>query len=188
MGRLLFRTLLLTYARKDSIQDLDAGGRRRIRMLGAMLQMAKGSGLIPDLINTCRGRRKESSDFKPVPFAALENSFGPLPPGAEATLTRFFRVKIQSLHFCGRAFYGLPLIEGFQHLALLFPVILWLARWRASAEARSSLSDADIQRAITLVDHHHGYSPILATAWSRQRVRLLSQRDDISRLCYSLAG
>lgn len=178
LGRLFFRTLVFTYARRDSIQDLRVGGGRRVRMLRAMLQFARASGRVPDLI----------PGLKPVEFAVVEKSFGALPPGAEATLTRFFRVKIQSLHFCGRAFYGFPLIEGFRNLALLLPVILWLARWRAASENRSSILEADIQQAISLVDHHHGYSPILAGAWSRRRVRLLSQRDDISRLCGANAG
>jgi lysine-N-methylase len=177
MGRLLFRTLVFTYARRDSIQNLKAGAGYRVRMLWAMLQFARASGRVPGLI----------PGLQPVEFADLEKSFGALPSGAEATLTRFFRVKIQSLHFCGRAFYGLPLIEGFQNLALLFPVILWLARWQAAAEGRSNISEADIERAISLADHHHGYSPILASAWSRQRVRLLARRDDISRLCGALA-
>src|SRR5208282_5838126 len=109
--------------------------RYRARMFLAMLQMAQASGRAPNLILGCNR----------VEFAAIEKSFGPLPSGAEATLTRFFRVKIQSVHFCGRAFYGLPLIEGFQSLALLFPVILWLGRWQAAAEKRSSISDADIE-------------------------------------------
>jgi len=173
MGRLLFRTLVFTYARRDSIQDLDTSRGRRARMLWAMLQFARASGPVPELI----------PGLKPVEFSAIENSYSTLPASAEATLTRFFRVKIQSLHFCGRAFYGFPLVEGFQNLALLYPVILWLARWLAAAEDRSSLSEADIERAISLADHHHGYSPILSGAWSRRRVRLLSQRDDISRLC-----
>jgi lysine-N-methylase len=178
MGRLLFRTLVFTYARRDSIQNLKAGGGYRLRLLGAMLQFARASGRVPGLI----------PGLKAVEFAALEKSFGALPSDAEATLTRFFRVKIQSLHFCGRAFYGLPLIEGFQNLALLFPVIVWLARWRAAAEQRFSISKADIERAISLADHHHGYSPILASAWSRQRVRLLARRDDIARLCAAFAS
>ncbi|MGA3181180.1 MAG: YkgJ family cysteine cluster protein [Verrucomicrobiota bacterium] len=173
MGRLLFRTLVLTYARRDLIQDLKAGVGRRARMLGAMLQFVRGSGRVPGVI----------PGLEPVEFAAIEKSFGALPPGAEAGLTRFFRVKIQSLHFCGRAYYGMALIEGFENLALLYPVILWLARWQAAAEKRGSLTGADIERATSLADHHHGYSPILARAWSRQRVRLLAQRDDIARLC-----
>jgi len=177
MDRLLFRTLVYTYARQDSIRDLTAGAGYRLRLLGAMLQMARASGRVPALI----------PGLQPVEFSALEKSFGALPKGAEATLTRFFRVKIQSLHFCGRAFYGMPLIEGFQNLALLYPVIIWLARWQAAAENRASMTEQDIQRAISLADHHHGYSPILASAWSRRRVRLLSQRDGITRLCGAYA-
>jgi lysine-N-methylase len=178
MGRLLFRTLVFTYARRDSIQNLKAGGGYRVRMLVAMLQFARALGRVPDLI----------PGLKRVEFAALEKSFGAFPSGAEATLTRFFRVKIQSLHFCGRAFYGLPLIEGFQNLAILFPVIVWLARWQAAAEQRASISKADIEQAISLADHHYGYTPILASAWSRQRVRLLARRHDISRLCGAFAS
>jgi lysine-N-methylase len=173
VGRLLFRTLVFTYARRDSIQNLKAGVGYRMRMLCAMLRFAKATGRVPGLV----------PGLKPVQFAIVEQSFGSLPSGVEVTLTRFFRVKIQSLHFCGRAFYGMPLIEGFQNLALLLPVIFWLARWRAAAEQRTSISESDIEQAISLADHHHGYSPILASAWSRQRVRLLARRDDISRLC-----
>ena len=178
MGRLLFRTLVFTYARRDSIQNGKAGAGYRLRMLGAMLRFARAAGRVPDLV----------PGLNPVEFAALEKSSGALPPGAEATLTRFFRVKIQSLHFCGRAFYGMPLIEGFQNLALLYPVIVWLARWRAAGGERASIADADIEQAISLADHHHGYSPILGSAWARQRVRRLAQRDDISRLCGAYGG
>jgi lysine-N-methylase len=178
MGWLLFRTLVFTYARRDSIQNLKGRPSYRIRMLVAMLQFARAADQVPDLV----------PGLKPVPFAAIEKSFGTLPSGAEATLTRFFRVKIQSLHFCGRAFFGMPLIEGFQNLALLFPVIIWLARWRAAAEGRTSISTEDVERAISLADHHHGYSPIQASTWSRQRVQLLARRHDISRLCEALGS
>jgi lysine-N-methylase len=178
MGRLLFRTLVFTYTRRDAIQDMNASTAYRLRMLGAMLQFAKASGRVPDLI----------PGLKKVEFADVEKSFGAIPPQAEAALTRFFRVKIQSLHFCGRAFYDMPLIEGFHHLALLYPVLIWLARWRAAAEQRSIISELDIERALSLADHHHGYSRILAGASSRRRARLLARRDDISRLCAAYAS
>ena len=67
-------------------------------------------------------------------------------------------------------------------LALLLPVILWLARWLAAGEQRSSLSEADVARAIAIADHRHGYSPLFGTPGFRWRVRLLAQRDDIARL------
>jgi lysine-N-methylase len=70
------------------------------------------------------------------------------------------------------------LIEGFRNLALLYPVILWLGRWQAAGQERTNLTEADVARAISMVDYHYSYSPYLA--W---RVRLLTQRDDIARLC-----
>lgn len=172
-GRLLFRTLVFTYARKDDMSQLAAGGAYRFRMLCFMLRFAWASGTVPQI----------HCDLKPANFSEIEKSFEPLSNASEALLTRFFRVKVQSLHFCGRPFYDMPLIEGFQNLALLFPVILWLARWHAAGEKRSNLTEADIAKAISIADHHHGYSPILGMPWSRQRVRLLNQRNDIERLC-----
>ncbi len=173
INRLLFRTLVFTYARRDSVGDNAAGIGQRLKWLGAMIRFARASGRTPAM----------SPDLSPVEFGAIEKSFGPLPPEAEATLTRFFRVKIQSLHFCGRAFYDFPLVEGFNSLALLYPVILWLARWHAAAMNRSTLTEKDIEQAIVEADRHHGYSPAFATNWSRRRARLLAQKDSISRLC-----
>ena len=178
IGRLLFRTLVFTYARRDPIHHSKPKAGYRLRMLGAMIRFAKASGRVPNMI----------PGLKAVDFPAVEKFPKGILPSAEATLTRFFRVKIQSMHFCGRAFYGKPLIEGFHHLALLYPVIIWLARWQAAAEQRAGLSELDVERSISVVDHHHGYSPILASAWSRQRVRLLAHRDDISRLCAAYAS
>ncbi len=56
-----------------------------------------------------------------VRVAGFEGSFGPLPPANEAMLLRFFRVKLQSLHHCGRTFHDLPLIEGLRSLAIYPP-------------------------------------------------------------------
>ena len=90
-------------------------------------------------------------ELKPVEFAVIEQRFEPLSPASEAMLTRFFRVKIQSLHFCGRAFYDRSLIEGFRNLALMYPVILWLGRWLAAGQQRKNLAEADVARAMSMV-------------------------------------
>lgn len=167
-GRLFLRLLVLEQARDVTMPDRSAPGRFRRKMLGASLRFAFGRGRAPGL-----GHGRAS-----VPFSLLEKSFGPLSPASEATLTRFFRMKVQSLHFCGAAFHDRPLIEGFRNLALLYPVIIWLGRWRAASDHRTSLADADIERAISMVDHHYSHTPYL-----RWRVQLLNHRDDIARLC-----
>ncbi len=167
-GRLFLRLLVLEHARTVTMKDRTAPGRYRWTMLWVSCRFARAGGRTPAL-----GR-----GLKSVEFAAIEESFGPLSSAAEAILTRFFRVKIQSLHFCGRAFHDRPLIEGFRSLALLYPVILWLGRWLAASDERTALVDTDVARAISMVDHRHSHSPYL-----RWRVQLLSQRDDIARLC-----
>ena len=167
-SRLFFRMLVLEYARMITVEDLHSRGRYRWQMLRAAWRFARASGRTPAL----------REGLEPVGFAAIEQRFEPLSPAIEAMLTRFFRVKIQSLHFCGRAFYNRPLIEGFRNLALLYPVILWLGRWLAAGQRRKNLTEADVARAMSMVDYHYSYSPYLG--W---RVRLLAHRDDIARLC-----
>ena len=121
--------------------------------------------------------------FHEVPFSRLEASFGGLAPEADAILTRYFRVKIQGLHFCGLAYYRVPFVEGFYSLALVLPVVLWQARWLAASESRDQIATDDVARVLAITDHHHGYSPVLGTRSSRRRVRLLTHHDDLERLC-----
>jgi len=167
-GRLFLRLLALEHARKFTMKDRSAKGRYLRKMFWTGVRFALAAGRTPVL-----GRGLES-----VPFAAIEKPFGQLPSATEAMLTRFFRVKIQSLHFCGRAFHDRPLIEGFRNLALLYPLILWLGRWLAASERRTNFSDTHVANAISMVDYHYSYSPYL-----RWRVKLLNQRNDIARLC-----
>ena len=167
-GRLFLRLLVLEHARTVTVADQDVRSAHRWKMLAAAFCLARASGETPAL----------REGLKCVKLADIEKNFGPLSPGAEALLTRYFRVKIQSLHFCGRAFHGRPLIEGFRNLALLYPIVIWLARWLAVSDGRTALADADLVKAVSLVDYQYSYSPYLG--W---RTRLLQQRNDIVRLC-----
>ncbi len=172
-GRLHFRMLIAQYARKDTAAEVASGWRGRLRLLKAALKFAKGTGKLPAL----------QAAFGEVPFAEVENVSRELPTEAEELFTRYFRVKVQGLHFCGRAYYDLPLVEGFQSLALMYPLVIWLARWLAVTNGRDRLTMEDISQALAIADHHHGYSPALGTRTARNRVRQLSQLDDIRKLC-----
>lgn len=174
IGRVLFRTLVFVYLRRDTVADLQGGSPLRFGTLWAMLKYSGGLA-VPKL----------PGDNRTVLCRDVEKAFGPLPAEAEALLTRFFRLKIQSLHFCGRAYYDVPLMEGFQSLALLYAVIHWIARWRAAVAGRTTLIADDVATAIKLADHHHGYSPALGSASARRRVQLLAQRGDIIKLCFA---
>ena len=173
VGRLQFRMLVAHYARRDTFADVDQGWRGRWDLFRAAMRFARGQGNVPLLQDV----------FQEVPFSAMEKPFGDLPDGAEELFTRYFRVKIQGIHFCGPAYYGVPLSEGFHSLLLMFPSTLWLARWLAVGEGRGKLVFEDITRAIAIADHHHGYSPAFRIRNLRRRVRMLAQVGDLPRLC-----
>ena len=97
-------------------------------------------------------------------------------------MIRYFRVKIQGLHFCVAAYYDMPFVEGFQSLALIVPSVLWIARWFAASADRHTLELEDVQQAIAIADHHHGYSPLWGQYGFRSRVRTLARLGDIERL------
>lgn len=173
VGRMYFRLAAAQYARKDTVADLQGGWSARWKLLRAVLRFSKGNGDVPPL----------QPGFESVPFAGLEQPCGPLSPEADESLTRYLRVKVQGLHFCGRAFYDVPFAEGFASLALIIPVTLWLARWRARSQHRTAWTLDDLQFALTVADHHHGFSPAFGQTASRRRIRFLMTSGDLTRLC-----
>ncbi|HVV99422.1 MAG TPA: hypothetical protein VHB77_03715 [Planctomycetaceae bacterium] len=173
LARSPFRLLVAQYARKDTSVELRGGWAGRWKLLRAALRFARGRGNLPAI----------QEQFREVPFETLEQPFGPLPAGVDEIFTRYLRVKVQGLHFCGRAYYDIPLVEGFQSLALIVPATLYLARWLAASEGRTQLTVEDVSRALATADHHHGYSPIFGQGSFRRRVRMLAQMDAISKLC-----
>ncbi len=172
-GRLQFRMLAAQYARLDTFEKSARGPRARVRLLKAALRFARGRGNIPAL----------HPDLREIPFEQLEEPFGGIDAECDEILTRYLRVKIQGLHFCGLPYYGVPFVEGFFSLALVVPVVLWIARWLAAGESRDRLSANDVARAVTIADHQHGYSPALGLRSARRRIRLLTFHDDLERLC-----
>ncbi|MBW3541185.1 MAG: YkgJ family cysteine cluster protein [Planctomycetes bacterium] len=172
-GRLYFRMHAAQYARRDTAADLDAGLLKRWRLLRAAIRFARGRGEAPPL----------HPAFQPVPFDRLEQPFGGVPDEADEILTRYFRVKVQGLHFCGPAYYEVPLVEGFRSLALVYPVVIFLARWLAAGAGRATLTTADVSQALAVADHHHGYSAALGHRTARRRVRGMAAQGDIPRLC-----
>ncbi len=166
VGRMLFRSTLAQYARQETAADLDRPWPARWRNLASGVRFSRGKGLLPAL----------HAELKPVPFAAVEAPFG-LPDSFDELFSRYLRTKVRGMHFCGRAFGDWPVTEGFFALALVIPATLYLARWKAAGEGRTTITDADLAAALAIADHHHGYAPPLETAAARRRVRLLAGGD-----------
>ncbi len=103
VGRTQFRLLAGHYARKDTYGSKDNTLAGRLRLLRSALRLTAGTGNLPVI----------QSAFRELPFEQLEQPFG-IPDGVEALFTRYFRVKIQGLSFCGAAYYGVRWSRAFR--------------------------------------------------------------------------
>lgn len=169
-----FRLLAGQYARKDTFASMDTSFKGRLQQFKAATNLSSGSGLLPKL----------NDELGEVPFEALEGEFGSLTEESEELLTRYFRVKVQGMHFCGPAFYDYTLVDGFHALALVLPITLWIARWRAVTNGRKTATSDDVREALQIVDHQHSYSPVFGTWGSRKRVSTLAQSGDLTKLIH----
>ncbi|QDU19100.1 YkgJ family cysteine cluster protein [Urbifossiella limnaea] len=168
-GRLVFRQVLAVYARKDHGAERGTAQRSALGRVAAAVRFARGSGVVPKL----------HAALPTVPFAAGEEPFGPLPDESAALLTRYFRLKVQSLQFCGPTNFGVPFWEGLRSLALTFPVAMWLARvFAAGGEAKP----AAVLRAVRVTDDNFGFNRLLGMGRQKFALRLLAARDDLPRL------
>jgi lysine-N-methylase len=171
IGRTQFRLLAGQYARKDTYGSKDDTLAGRLRLLKTALKLTAGKGVLPAI----------QPAFRELPFDRLEQPFG-VPEGTDELFARYFRVKIQGLSFCGPAYYHASLVEGFYSLALVYPAVMWIARWLAAGRERTTLEFQDVAEALAIADHHHGYSPAFGTWGFRRRVKTLAQLGDIAAL------
>jgi lysine-N-methylase len=185
MGRILFRLLAGQLARHDTAADARQGLSIRWQLLATALKLSTGIGTVPveptsESVRTAFPVAAEQRH--PVRFADLERPFDCSTEQIDQLLTRYFRVKVQGIHFCGPAHYDTPLVDGFRSLALMYPTTLWLARIRAAQSGGDRVSLTDVQAALATADHNFGYSPALGMASAQKRVTLLSNLDQLTAL------
>jgi lysine-N-methylase len=166
-GRALFRQFLAVYARRDHGTERGAATRSWMGRFFATARFAFGSGQVP----------RVNRHIRPVTFAEIDASDWKLTPAAEEVLERYYRVKVESLQFCGATNYGLSFWDGLESLALTLPAIVWVAR---AVEAGSI--EESVERAVCMVDDHFAYNRVLATTRYRLAHRILAGQGEIERL------
>jgi lysine-N-methylase len=194
LGRLMFRQLIAQLLRHDTDVTARKGIGARLRLLGEGLRFTIGAGRVPVLadpisVAVAFGGTGSAGVQNLLPrFGQLEREFGGRNAEFNELFTRYFRVKVQGIHFCGRAYYDTSVIDGFRSLALMYPATLWVARLRAAREGRTKLELRDVQAALATLDHNFGYSPALGLRSSHQRITQLAAMQQITALCgwYSL--
>lgn len=177
-GNLYFRLLAAQAARKDNLASLARGLGYRLALLFASLRFVKGTGPLPRL----------HDELGKATFEQIEAVAAGWNAEFDALWSRYFRVKVQGLHFCGRAYFDVPLAEGYASLTLVLPITMWLARWFAAAAERAVVTLADVTAALHLVDHNWAYAPAFAHWAVRRQIRVLFVREEIPRLVARYCG
>jgi len=195
IARTMFRQWVAQLLRHDTDVTARGGFMGRIRLLSDGVRFTFGRGRVPAMADPIsvrvafsRGTATQSESTAGIDaampnFSQLENEFGGRKSEFDQVFVRYFRVKLQGLHFCGSAFYDMPFIDGFRSLALMYPATLWVARMRAARDGRITISLPDVQAALATIDHNFGYSPALGLAGSKKRIQQLAKMQQITTLC-----
>lgn len=170
-GRLLFRQLASTYLFQRDGASAGRGVSARWRWFIASLRFARGRGLVPAV----------AQGFPTASFAELEQPEGELPPDAHGVLDRCFRVRLAAMRYFGHAHFGWSLLDGYFALAAVYPVLIWMMRWRRRGDDRPTHRDALLQ-ALSIVDAAHDHLPYLGYRREQRRLRLLVSTGDLDRL------
>jgi lysine-N-methylase len=171
VGRILFRQTAMIYARKDNGPDAGVGRDGKLARFRAAWRFATGRGRIPRLHRTIPDH---------VRFADAEQPFGELDAESTRFLTRYYRVKVQSMQFCGRTNFNLPFWAGLDSLLLTFPIVMWLNRVLTPGQPAHPLET--LQLVVRMVDDNFGFNSVLGTARQNWAVRLLAERGELTRL------
>lgn len=194
IARVIFRLIAAQFSRHDTEALVRGGWKTRLRLGDAAIRFALGLGTVPQLPesasvakvfaeNENEAHSVHETELAAARFSLLEGEFQCRRAEIDALFTRYFRVKIQGIHFCGPAHYDSPLLDGFRCLALMYPVVLWLARVRAVRHGRRSMKLMDVEAALATADHNFGYSPALGTTSALNRINILSRLNQLTRLC-----
>jgi lysine-N-methylase len=167
IGRILFRTSLSIFIRKDQGTRRGISKRGRLALIAASWRITRGTGRLPML----------QVGLPEKTFEDFEQPLGPNPSEVEELLERYFVIKTESMQFCGATFFHAPFWDGFESLTLLLPLMQWLARgYRDLGPLQAML------KSVTVIDENFGYNPLLGRARYRLGIRILAFRQELDRL------
>jgi lysine-N-methylase len=168
MVRTTFRQLIGVYGRLDRVGEQ----AQLLRRLKLSLRMLAGTGLLPPL----------RDDLPAVAFAAIEQAGGIPAHGAAQVVERYLHFRFAGMGFFGRAYYQRGYLDGMNALLLTYPLICWFARVFAAGEGLPTPNAACVERALMIVDHQHGITPVLDFPSERFRTHFLCERSTLRSL------
>jgi lysine-N-methylase len=178
LARLAFRTLLGLYLRRDEdMLNRKAGrGRRLLSMVAIVFGFGSFAGLgLVHPKGQMRRARLFRSGITPPDLAVFDLHW------------RMVHAKLGSLQFMGLANRGRDFLTGLRTLALLYPLVLAAAKYRAANRDGGATVDAsDVDYAVSVIEHSYGRSALLAQRFARSLERFLLDRNVLVQLVRSV--
>lgn len=163
-----FRQLAASYGRIDRVGERP----NMLQRLATSFRPVAGRGTLP----VCR------EDFPAVSFLQMEEDFGEVNGAASEVFERYLHMHLSSMSYFGSGYYNRPLLDGISALWLLYPLLGWYSRAYALGGSLDAHDANSAARAVEIVDHQHGISPLLNLPSERSRVRFLAERSQLRAL------
>jgi len=157
--RMAFRALLAAHLRRD--EDVMLGRAGRLGRLLANTAVTFGFGRLDRLGLDHRPARLRPAKILYEPHQ-LTNS------QTTALIWRLIKQKLLSLQFMGPANFDLDLTDGLRTLALLYPLIMAVAKTSCVHKGAQQIDTDDIDFAVAAIEHGFGRSPLLALPATRR--------------------
>jgi lysine-N-methylase len=162
--RMAFRMYLGLHLRRD--EDVLDGRAGRLGRMMAMMKLVLGFGDFHKLgVTHPTGSVVKARLFKP--------SLQPVSTEVFDLHWRMIATKLLSLHFMGSANANRNLLGGMRSLALLYPLAVAAAKYRAGNRGDSVIEPEDVDYAVSVIEHSFGRSPVLAQSFARSIEKVL---------------
>jgi Fe-S-cluster containining protein len=171
--RLAFRTLLGIYLRRD--EDVLNGHASRFTRLISMFCFVLGFGSFRGLgVSHPVGKLSRAGWFaSTIPAPSVDVS---------ALHWHMIRAKLESFQFMGSANPGHNFLSGLRSLALLYPLMLAAAKYRAGNRGSASIDSSDIDYAVAAIEHSFGRGAMLRLPFARSLETFLLETSAFGRL------
>ena len=163
-----FRQILGVYGRIDQVGEK----ANPLQRLSTSFRMLAGKGSVP-------GLRPELSNVSFADVDKLRTS----PTGDSAlAIERYLHTHLSSMSFFGPSFYNRAYLDGLSALLLTYPLTCWFARAYAIAGGQAGIDKECAEKALMVVDHQHGVTPMLDIPTERIRMGMLTERSTLRGL------
>lgn len=140
----------------------------RLRLARDAWRIVRGRGTVPPLHPL----------FRPATFERLEAPLGVLEPAVYQPLARLIETTALSWSYALSNRSGWSIVESVGMLAMLYPLGLWLLRWRSADQQPTAELMPEL---ITALDRGQGFAA-LAGAKQRRRIQVLMRMQELERL------